>query len=62
MKELAIGEILTIRIKCVEDRGLGPGCQTCVAKYYDLCYKMVCSRNHRKDGKNVHFELVEEKK
>ena len=64
MKELAIGEEMTIRIKCVRDE-VKPtvGCPQCaLGEESPLCSQMNCSQYKRKDGQNVHFELVEEKK
>mgnify|MGYP003346125724 CR=1 FL=1 len=62
MKELAIGE--EIRIRCVE--GTVHNCQDCIflenALLADLvnCSLIPCRETERKDGKNVHFELVED--
>jgi hypothetical protein len=55
--ELQIGEI-AIDIQCVEDTK--PGClQCCLYSRNDPgCIAMVCMRNDRKDGKDVHFIKV----
>lgn len=62
MKELAIGE--EIRIRCVEDTNdmLTP-CSDCIFIQIDcpaLLGGSPCNKLARKDGKNVHFELVED--
>lgn len=54
MKELAIGE--EIRIRCVK----GSRCSDCMFKDYDNCGDIPCTKNEREDGKNVHFEIVED--
>lgn len=55
MKELAIGEEL--RIRCVEDK-TNNGCAECFFLNYE-CDSIPCTESNRKNGKNVHFELVE---
>lgn len=58
MKELKVGE--EVRIRCVEDYRRIPECPKCC--FYHECnpLKTRCQSYARKDGKNVHFELVEE--
>ena len=58
MKELKVGE--EVRIRCVEDYSRIPECPKCC--FYHECrpLEMRCQSYARTDGKNVHFELVEE--
>ena len=72
MKELAIGE--EIRIRCVEDKPAPTirrknhnrsvknirRCDKCIFVGYNNCYLMSCGADDRSDGKDVHFELVED--
>lgn len=60
MKEMKIGE--EIRIRCVEDReSENYSCEGC---YFDTICNCAtdpyCYKESRKDGKNVHYELVED--
>ena len=63
MIELAIGEETIIRIKCVEDDVKHYGCQSCCFSMDgNMCRNMNCASEGRTDGKNVHFEIVEDEK
>ena len=61
MKELKVGERVTITLEAVEQDGTCDGCffdeLTC-NMYHNICKRIKCDRLERKDRKNVQFKRV----
>lgn len=62
--ERPIGEKfkLDLTVKVVESDSPHEGCKGCIFYNYDMCILMSkelgsCSKDYRRDGKNVHFEI-----
>lgn len=48
-------------LKCVANKGRWMGCERCYLYGKDLCMRMLCDDDVRKDGLDVYFENVDEK-
>jgi len=58
-KEIAVGEIIDIKLKCVETKEFEINCDYCAfSQSRDICEIYECSDELRSDGKYVHFEIV----
>jgi len=58
-KEIAIGEVIEVKIKCVDSDPFKINCDSCIfSQSSDNCELFECRDERRSDEKYVHFELL----